>query len=184
MSWLKDNVTEPVMSSMAGIFAPRNSLSITNSKGLLNAPGENNCFLNSAVQAAHLSNIMVPASQPSKSLNRIPLGKCKPRPWQDFALSPNARWRKDLLRKLEKMFGDMDPKGLLQKRQLCLSMVLKSVAVPVSIIKATETEINQLSLRSARKDRRYAVWHYGNHELGLGTASRYVSVWEGPTSCL
>ncbi|XP_066304466.1 uncharacterized protein [Branchiostoma lanceolatum] len=50
MSWLKDNVTEPVMSSMAGIFAPRNSLSITNSKGLLNAPGENNCFLNSAVQ--------------------------------------------------------------------------------------------------------------------------------------
>ncbi|KAG8181749.1 hypothetical protein JTE90_028287 [Oedothorax gibbosus] len=31
-------------------FNPRNSISITNTKGLLNMPGQNNCFLNSAVQ--------------------------------------------------------------------------------------------------------------------------------------
>jgi hypothetical protein len=36
-------------------------MSISNSKGLLNAPGENNCFLNSAVQVRLISfNIMQP----------------------------------------------------------------------------------------------------------------------------
>ncbi|XP_070543916.1 serine-rich adhesin for platelets-like isoform X2 [Ptychodera flava] len=46
--WIGDG-----MDTMAGIsrqYNPRHSLSITNTKGLLNAPGENNCFLNSAVQ--------------------------------------------------------------------------------------------------------------------------------------
>lgn len=33
-------------------FNPRNSISITNTKGLLNMPGQNNCFLNSAVQVS------------------------------------------------------------------------------------------------------------------------------------
>lgn len=32
------------------LLNPRNSMSITNTKGLLNMPGQNNCFLNSAVQ--------------------------------------------------------------------------------------------------------------------------------------
>lgn len=34
----------------AQLMNPRNSMSITNTKGLLNMPGQNNCFLNSAVQ--------------------------------------------------------------------------------------------------------------------------------------
>ena len=32
---------------------PRMSMSLSSTKGLLNAPGENNCFLNSAVQVRH-----------------------------------------------------------------------------------------------------------------------------------
>ena len=34
----------------AHVWQPRNTSSVIFSKGLLNAPGENNCFLNSAVQ--------------------------------------------------------------------------------------------------------------------------------------
>lgn len=41
------------------MWNPRHSMSITHTKGLLNAPGENNCFLNSAVQV-RLSAIVWP----------------------------------------------------------------------------------------------------------------------------
>nr|XP_006814545.1 PREDICTED: inactive ubiquitin carboxyl-terminal hydrolase 54-like [Saccoglossus kowalevskii] len=46
-------------------YNPRNSMSITNTKGLLNAPGENNCFLNSAVQLLNFKLINWLASKNS-----------------------------------------------------------------------------------------------------------------------
>ena len=36
-----------------GSWNPRMSMSLSSTKGLLNAPGENNCFLNSAVQVSN-----------------------------------------------------------------------------------------------------------------------------------
>ena len=41
------------MPSGMRVFQPRNTTSIVISKGLTNAPGENNCFLNSAVQVSN-----------------------------------------------------------------------------------------------------------------------------------
>ena len=44
------------------MWNPRHSMSITHTKGLLNAPGENNCFLNSAVQVRLLPRYVDPMS--------------------------------------------------------------------------------------------------------------------------
>lgn len=38
------------------VWNPRFSMSMNHTKGLLNAPGQNNCFLNSAVQVSHFIN--------------------------------------------------------------------------------------------------------------------------------
>ncbi|XP_072050435.1 LOW QUALITY PROTEIN: uncharacterized protein [Amphiura filiformis] len=47
----RTTMTPPAtLSSGMRVFQPRNTTSIVISKGLTNAPGENNCFLNSAVQ--------------------------------------------------------------------------------------------------------------------------------------
>ena len=35
------------------LLKPKSHMSFSNTKGLLNGPGENNCFLNSAVQVGH-----------------------------------------------------------------------------------------------------------------------------------
>lgn len=43
----------------AQLMNPRNSMSITNTKGLLNMPGQNNCFLNSAVQVNKIVYLFV-----------------------------------------------------------------------------------------------------------------------------
>ncbi|XP_041485884.1 uncharacterized protein LOC121432098 isoform X2 [Lytechinus variegatus] len=53
-SWLKDQITRSGVKTRTqpsrNIFKPGNTTSVIFSKGLLNAPGDNNCFLNSAVQ--------------------------------------------------------------------------------------------------------------------------------------
>ncbi|XP_010371411.2 inactive ubiquitin carboxyl-terminal hydrolase 54 isoform X8 [Rhinopithecus roxellana] len=49
MSW-KRNYFSGGRGSVQGIFAPRSSTSIAPSKGLSNEPGQNSCFLNSALQ--------------------------------------------------------------------------------------------------------------------------------------
>ncbi|XP_064177075.1 inactive ubiquitin carboxyl-terminal hydrolase 54-like [Anguilla rostrata] len=49
MSW-KRNYFASGSSGMQGIFTPRNMTSIAPSKGLSNEPGQNSCFLNSALQ--------------------------------------------------------------------------------------------------------------------------------------
>lgn len=43
----------------AQLMNPRNSMSITNTKGLLNMPGQNNCFLNSAVQVNKIVYLVI-----------------------------------------------------------------------------------------------------------------------------
>ncbi|XP_071499767.1 uncharacterized protein [Diadema antillarum] len=48
-SWLKD-FSRKRPGQVRNMFTPRNTTSVIFSKGLLNAPGDNNCFLNSAVQ--------------------------------------------------------------------------------------------------------------------------------------
>ncbi|XP_057641771.1 inactive ubiquitin carboxyl-terminal hydrolase 54 isoform X4 [Chionomys nivalis] len=49
MSW-KRNYFSGSCGSVQGMFAPRSSMSIAPSKGLSNEPGQNSCFLNSALQ--------------------------------------------------------------------------------------------------------------------------------------
>ncbi|XP_075805051.1 ubiquitin carboxyl-terminal hydrolase 54 isoform X2 [Microtus pennsylvanicus] len=49
MSW-KKNYFSGSCGSVQGMFAPRSSMSIAPSKGLSNEPGQNSCFLNSALQ--------------------------------------------------------------------------------------------------------------------------------------
>ncbi|XP_035308189.1 inactive ubiquitin carboxyl-terminal hydrolase 54 isoform X12 [Cricetulus griseus] len=49
MSW-KRNYFSGSRGSVQGMFAPRSSMSIAPSKGLSNEPGQNSCFLNSALQ--------------------------------------------------------------------------------------------------------------------------------------
>ncbi|XP_060033774.1 inactive ubiquitin carboxyl-terminal hydrolase 54 [Erinaceus europaeus] len=49
MSW-KRNYFSGGRGSVQGMFAPRSSTSIAPSKGLINEPGQNSCFLNSALQ--------------------------------------------------------------------------------------------------------------------------------------
>uniref|UniRef100_A0A8I5KRV2 ubiquitinyl hydrolase 1 n=1 Tax=Homo sapiens TaxID=9606 RepID=A0A8I5KRV2_HUMAN len=49
MSW-KRNYFSGGRGSVQGMFAPRSSTSIAPSKGLSNEPGQNSCFLNSALQ--------------------------------------------------------------------------------------------------------------------------------------
>ncbi|XP_030835361.1 uncharacterized protein LOC575657 isoform X3 [Strongylocentrotus purpuratus] len=51
-AWVKENFNRvrPRSQSSRNIFKPGNTTSVIFSKGLLNAPGDNNCFLNSAVQ--------------------------------------------------------------------------------------------------------------------------------------
>lgn len=49
MSW-KRNYFSGGRGSVQGMFAPRSSMSIAPSKGLSNEPGQNSCFLNSALQ--------------------------------------------------------------------------------------------------------------------------------------
>ncbi|PNJ40562.1 USP54 isoform 5, partial [Pongo abelii] len=49
MSW-KTNYFSGGRGSVQGMFAPRSSTSIAPSKGLSNEPGQNSCFLNSALQ--------------------------------------------------------------------------------------------------------------------------------------
>ncbi|XP_051030440.1 inactive ubiquitin carboxyl-terminal hydrolase 54 isoform X3 [Phodopus roborovskii] len=49
MSW-KRNYFSGSLGSVQGMFAPRSSMSIAPSKGLSNEPGQNSCFLNSALQ--------------------------------------------------------------------------------------------------------------------------------------
>ncbi|XP_052045785.1 inactive ubiquitin carboxyl-terminal hydrolase 54 isoform X2 [Apodemus sylvaticus] len=49
MSW-KRNYFSGSRGSVQGMFAPRSSVSIAPSKGLSNEPGQNSCFLNSALQ--------------------------------------------------------------------------------------------------------------------------------------
>ncbi|KAM8774648.1 ubiquitin carboxyl-terminal hydrolase 54 isoform 3-T3 [Rhynchonycteris naso] len=49
MSW-KRNYFSGARGSVQGMFAPRSSTSIAPSKGLSNEPGQNSCFLNSALQ--------------------------------------------------------------------------------------------------------------------------------------
>ncbi|XP_075390151.1 ubiquitin carboxyl-terminal hydrolase 54 isoform X2 [Tenrec ecaudatus] len=49
MSW-KRNYFSGGRGSVQGMFAPRSSISIAPSKGLSNEPGQNSCFLNSALQ--------------------------------------------------------------------------------------------------------------------------------------
>ncbi|KAK7815113.1 hypothetical protein U0070_007778 [Myodes glareolus] len=54
MSW-KRNYFSGSCGSVQGMFAPRSSMSIAPSKGLSNEPGQNSCFLNSALQANEYS---------------------------------------------------------------------------------------------------------------------------------
>lgn len=42
------------MANWREVWNPRLSMSLTSTKGLMNAPGDNNCFLNSAVQVSAL----------------------------------------------------------------------------------------------------------------------------------
>ena len=44
-----------LMQNSRNIFAPSQSHHLTDTKGLLNGPGQNNCFLNCAVQVSLLS---------------------------------------------------------------------------------------------------------------------------------
>ena len=48
------------MANWREMWNPRLSMSLTSTKGLLNAPGDNNCFLNSAVQVGHIKVISRP----------------------------------------------------------------------------------------------------------------------------
>ena len=52
MSW-KRNYFASGSSGLQGMFTPRTMTSIAPSKGLINEPGQNSCFLNSALQVGH-----------------------------------------------------------------------------------------------------------------------------------
>jgi hypothetical protein len=54
MSW-KRSYFSGGRGSVQGMFAPRSSTSIAPSKGLSNEPGQNSCFLNSALQVRVIS---------------------------------------------------------------------------------------------------------------------------------
>ncbi|MEQ2236425.1 hypothetical protein ILYODFUR_012674 [Ilyodon furcidens] len=60
MSWKRNYFASGGGGGMQGILTPRTMTSIAPSKGLSNEPGQNSCFLNSALQelkAAHSTNI-------------------------------------------------------------------------------------------------------------------------------
>lgn len=58
MSW-KRNYFSVGRGNVQGMFTPRNTTSIAPSKGLSNEPGQNSCFLNSALQVRMLNTVCV-----------------------------------------------------------------------------------------------------------------------------